>query len=369
MARELSNILDITRQLNKKWTVLVQVLETGHIQLSNSNSLYRRLLFVDSQGTKVTTLIFRNDLLQAHRYSFQLYNRYYISNADLLNTKEQFLVSAYPYSWAITGRTLIKRHPDSVPPTLLCQFQFTPFSKLYKHAETDNCQDIKGIVIECFDTQILEDREKPTKKRDIVVVNQEKKPMIVTLWNGYADEEGSNLQNTIRTAPIIYGLKLKVTTFNGVSLTMRNSFGIMINPPSTQDQELRNWYNENKSEVSKLLEQKAYKNTDLLLPYPEEEDVISIAEATEPMTTSIDADNTWIVTCSACKTESEVQLISRATIEIDDGTGTIRTVISTPEIEKFISSSPAQVRDAEEYETNVHDTISMGMNQVTNSSI
>lgn len=174
MARELSNILDITRQLNKKWTVLVQVLETGHIQLSNSNSLYRRLLFVDSQvpiifyyllhtiiilrktitliisfsylkwtwkqGTKVTALIFRNDLLQAHRYSFQLYNRYYISNADLLNTKEQFLVSAYPYSWEITGRTLIKRHPDSVPPTLLCQFQFTPFSKLYKHAETDNCQ-------------------------------------------------------------------------------------------------------------------------------------------------------------------------------------------------------------------------------------
>lgn len=103
-----------------------------------------------------------------------------------------------------------------------------------------------------------------------------KKPMIVTLWNGYADEEGSNLQNTIRTAPIIYGLKLKVTTFNGkknllhtthllynlkistkfrylnigVSLTMRNSSGIMINPPSTQDQELRNWYIQTKLYIS-----------------------------------------------------------------------------------------------------------------------
>lgn len=45
---------------------------------------------------------------------------------------------------------------------------------------------------------------------------------------------------------------------------------------------------------------------------------------------------------------------SRATINIDDGSGSICATISTPDIEKFIQFNPNSVRDAEE---NVRITI------------
>lgn len=49
MSREYYNILDIIPTLNKRWTVLLQVLEIGHTQVSKAKKKYRRLLFTDTK--------------------------------------------------------------------------------------------------------------------------------------------------------------------------------------------------------------------------------------------------------------------------------------------------------------------------------
>ena len=44
-------------------------------------------------------------------------------------------------------------------------------------------------------------------------------------------------------------------------------------------------YNENKAELQDLLNMKSYKNSDILLPYPKDEDIISIAIAVASLRT------------------------------------------------------------------------------------
>ncbi|CAI9260919.1 unnamed protein product [Lactuca saligna] len=75
-------------------------------------------------------------------------------------------------------------------------------------------------------------------------------------------------------------------------------------------------------------------------------------------------DVSWIIICPFCYTESEVQLISRATIQIDDATGALSTTISTPDLEKFIPFTPEELKDTEDNEKSIHDTIAASVDSV-----
>lgn len=108
-----------------------------------------------------------------------------------------------------------------------------------------------------------------TTTRDIVIADEEKKLLLLTLWNQFDDTEGHTLANMVGLTPTIFGMRLKVTTFNCLSLTTRATSGLMINPPITQDLQMDEWYNTNREELQQLVETESYKNSDILLPYPE----------------------------------------------------------------------------------------------------
>ncbi|CAI9284734.1 unnamed protein product [Lactuca saligna] len=61
--------------------------------------------------------------------------------------------------------------------------------------------------------------------------------------------------------------------------------------------------------------------------------------------------------------ESEVEIRSRAIVEINDGTASIRTSIASPDLEKFIQFTPQEVKDAEEKGTNVYNIISSSIDK------
>ncbi|KAI3715841.1 hypothetical protein L6452_22829 [Arctium lappa] len=66
-------------------------------------------------------------------------------------------------------------------------------------------------------------------------ITSEKRPMILTLWDYFADTEGQILENLIDPQAMVFGLRLKVSSFNGLSLTIRNGSSILINPPVSED--------------------------------------------------------------------------------------------------------------------------------------
>nr|KAJ0223993.1 hypothetical protein LSAT_V11C200058530 [Lactuca sativa] len=123
-----------------------------------------------------------------------------------------------------------------------------------------------------------------------------------------------------------------------LSLSTRMGSAIMINPPVTEDLQLQKWYNKNKTELKELLQKKAYKDTEILLPYPEEKDIVPIAKAianfkyrkatwirgrlrlpTQDRSfshtacsnclKSVEADMNWKIKCQSCKMDSEIQVM------------------------------------------------------------
>ncbi|GFP80418.1 hypothetical protein PHJA_000185200 [Phtheirospermum japonicum] len=123
------------------WTVLVQMVERRHVQLSRNVRPvnYRRFLFTDSEGTKVSAVIYRNDV----RYFTAMlmpFKRYYISSGTLRKVDPRYKVSDYEYSWVIHNRTLVEEHVEQVPPTLPCHFELQEFQKLFRFADTENLQ-------------------------------------------------------------------------------------------------------------------------------------------------------------------------------------------------------------------------------------
>ncbi|KAI3672407.1 hypothetical protein L6452_38495 [Arctium lappa] len=240
MERRFSTIMDIQPGMKNPWTVLVQVVEPGHMQTSKAGSNFRRLLLTDSQGTNTTAVIYAAHI-RFFLKTFKPYKRYYISNAVVTKADPRFLVSAYLHSWTLNSRTLVEEHIEQIPPILPCTFQFTPFTELAKHAETESHQNVQAIVVRCFPSEEQEHVSGVITKQDVVIVNREERPIILTLWNHFADNEGKFLENLIDPPAMIFGLRLKVSSFNGLSLTTRNGSGILINPPVSEDLQLNNW--------------------------------------------------------------------------------------------------------------------------------
>nr|GEZ53363.1 hypothetical protein [Tanacetum cinerariifolium] len=134
------------------------------------------------------------------------------------------------------------------------------------------------IVLQVFSSK--EQGSEIVTRRDLVIVDEEKKLLLMTLWNQFDDNEGNTLAGMIGSGPMIFDTRLKVTTFNCLSLTTsRGMSGFMINPPVSPDLQMQPWYNENKLELRELLEKEAYKNSDMLFAYPKEEDIVSLATA------------------------------------------------------------------------------------------
>lgn len=130
----------------------------------------------------------------------------------------------------------------------------------------------------------------------------------------------------------------------------------------------------------------SYKNRNLLLPYPTDEDVVSISRITSSLNTfksgwvkgklalvmddralsytacancqkPLDADVTWIVTCPSCKEQSEVFAI--------DEIGNLRAMLYTPDAETFMPYSAVDIQHAEEHAIDLHDTIATSLQQHT----
>ncbi|CAH1443179.1 unnamed protein product [Lactuca virosa] len=152
-------------------TVRTIRLECYHVQhMTKDDSEYKRIMMMDQEGMIVTGLIF-SDHLDNYATIFIQYHKYNISST-----------------------TVIRSDP-----------------RLHAYAESENLQNVRGIILQCLPSQ--EHGADLVTRRDIIIINEEKILLHVTLWKEFDEHKGRMLE-AIRQPPLIFGLKLKVTTFN-----------------------------------------------------------------------------------------------------------------------------------------------------------
>ncbi|KAL4574111.1 hypothetical protein LXL04_020935 [Taraxacum kok-saghyz] len=184
MPRVYSNIMDITPTSEQNWTVLIQVLEVGHKQQDKDQQNYRRLLFIDAQGTTVPAIIFSYHLKHFEGV-FVPYRKYSILNAKLVWTDPRVIVGSYTHTWSLTKQTLVETHTNEVSP-LTCKFEIAVLHHLINCTNLQKQTSIKGSRNQVFSEPANKSRATSSKK-DVIIVNDELVLITYSLINHYSN--------------------------------------------------------------------------------------------------------------------------------------------------------------------------------------
>ncbi|GER52214.1 DNA helicase homolog [Striga asiatica] len=327
---------------------------------SNVTVLIKPPYFDKKKGTIVSATVYGSAQIQFWDERIIQYKRYYVSGATVQQANPLYQISDYGFTWTIQKGTLIEEYPEKLPPQLPCKIHLQEYSKLSMFAETKTLQNVMGVVVHVLPQK---DASSTSNTKNLVIVNAVNRPMIFTLWGEFAKEEGQQLASTLATGNIIVATRVRVTTFNLLSLTTTHLSTIMINPPMAESVSLKQWYIDHKEEVNHQLELKVYENPEFLLPPPNESQIISVHSALKNLQTAVlafgqtsywftachnckkglRAQIGWIVTCPHCKAEGPVEPRSRFTLGIEDNTGLIQAVISGPEADQLLPMTAAQM--------------------------
>ncbi|CAA0810728.1 Unknown protein [Striga hermonthica] len=324
------------------WTVVIQVIERGHILVSQKDTSvsYRSFLFCDAEGTNVSAVAYNNNI-RAGANLLIPFKIYRVSGATLKKVEDKYRVGPYDFSWTINNNTLIQPCDDVVPTHLYCHMDTERFANLHRYGDSENLQNVLGVVIHAFEPK---ERGFDSVMRDIVIVNTENMPMILTLWNEFATTEGQQLATGINAGNVIIAMRVRVTTFHGLSLSTKSTSAILINPPTPEANELKQWYIQNRLDIDNLIIARAFTDPAALLPRPHAENIMSIETYLNP------ANNVKAAWIQGSITLGLVNqpLWARIPIYIEDETDTIAVVVYGDDAEELAGRTGAELKDAEE---------------------
>ncbi|CAI9755678.1 unnamed protein product [Fraxinus pennsylvanica] len=94
--------------------------------------------------------------------------------------------------------------------------------------------------------------------QDIVLMNKIFETVVLTMWEAFMDRECIFLSNTITKKPVLVGNHLKVSSFNGLSLSTKTNSCFFIDYPFDEVTEFKSWIAENLDELNEIALMKPY---------------------------------------------------------------------------------------------------------------
>ncbi|XP_042968624.1 replication protein A 70 kDa DNA-binding subunit B-like isoform X2 [Carya illinoinensis] len=198
-----------------------------------------------------------------------------------------------------------------------------------------------------------------TTVQDIQLIDESLKPLTLTMWARFVHDECQQISNIIATKPIILGMRTKVGSYNGLSLSSQVTSVFTINPLLAAVVSLRTWATQNDA----LLEEITVKgfntstgssSSNVMQTITKISEIAEILDSTEAMTKStftvkakfllLDLHQPFYYmsyvncnkatgydynekfSCYNCKNMRIGQPRSRAYLEIEDDTGCIAVV-------------------------------------------
>ncbi|KAL3502295.1 hypothetical protein ACH5RR_036744 [Cinchona calisaya] len=189
----------------------------------------------ECEGTKVQALIFGTDIPFFYQY-FGSYKRYYIANAKVKYSDPNYATRQNECFWTIDNSTIVEQVNEQVPLEFPPIFQFTPFSKFFDYMEPYAHIDALGVAIHALPSRPMNGNNGPTTSKDIVIINEEKSPLLLILRDDFKMFEEATIAQQIQTFPVIVALHVKVIAFRGLQSKFGSAF--LIDPP-IQESDLR----------------------------------------------------------------------------------------------------------------------------------
>lgn len=148
MAADVIRISEVHKFLHG-WTTLVHVVEADRPRFSPMEEnvrTYRRFVFADSQGVRVSAVVYDGDISCVEGLLLP-FRKYYISGAKVHEMPEDQPVGSYPFFWVINKKTQIRETSDDGGPAIPPYFGLRSYRSLHFVADTDTYINVIGIVL------------------------------------------------------------------------------------------------------------------------------------------------------------------------------------------------------------------------------
>ncbi|PHU25181.1 hypothetical protein BC332_03513 [Capsicum chinense] len=188
------------------------------------------------------SIILYGDDIPKYDNLFGLFETYLVSCAKV-REPHNYLIRSAMYEWVADRYTIVEavtnNNGSEVPllaPTKLDTLSFSAIEEQRPGVEFD----LLAVVVNCSAIQYTTDQSKHF--REVIVIDQSKKPFLFTIWGDLADNEGATLLHHLHEYPVILARRIDVTEFrSALRLATRYQSTILTNPQYVQATALTNW--------------------------------------------------------------------------------------------------------------------------------
>lgn len=227
------------------WVIKVRVTSKGNLRTyrnARGEGHVFNVELTDEDGTQIQATMF-NEAAKKFYPMFELGKVYYISKGSLRVANKQFKTVQNDYEMTLNENAVVEEAEGEsfIPPV---QYNFVKIDHLGPYVGGRELVDIIGVVQSVSPTLSIRRKidNETIPKRDIVVADDSNKTVTVTLWNDLATTIGEQLLDMVDSAPVIAVKSLKVSDFQGVSVSTVGKSTLVINPELPEADKLRTWY-------------------------------------------------------------------------------------------------------------------------------
>ncbi|TYH24432.1 hypothetical protein ES288_A03G091600v1 [Gossypium darwinii] len=228
------------------WMIKVRLTSKGNMRTyknARGEGCVFNVELTDEDGTQIQATMF-NEAARKFYEKFQLGKVYYISRGTLKVANKQFKTVQNDYEMTLNENSVVEEASNEetfIPET---KFNFVPIDQLGPYVNGRELVDIIGVVQSVNPVSNIKRKidNENIPKRDLIVADETKKTVVVSLWNELANNIGQELFENADKSPIVAIKSLKVSDFQGVSLSTLGKSSVMINPDIPEAKKLRSWY-------------------------------------------------------------------------------------------------------------------------------
>ncbi|KAH7366539.1 hypothetical protein KP509_18G083500 [Ceratopteris richardii] len=230
------------------WTIKVRVTDKGPLRTFRNARGEGNLFNVeltDEDGTQIQATMFK-DAAEKFYPKLELGKVYYISKGSLRVANKQYSTVKNDYEMTLNVNSEVEEALDEKKKIPEFCYNVVKIDGLGPHVNGRELIDVIGVVQSV--SGILSIRRKLSNeevpKREIVIADESKKTVTVTLWGDLATNQGEKLSSVVDESPVVLIKKVRVSDFQGVSLSSNPASIMQINPDIPEAHKLRAWFSE-----------------------------------------------------------------------------------------------------------------------------
>ncbi|MCO5549118.1 hypothetical protein L7F22_002584 [Adiantum nelumboides] len=228
------------------WTIKVRVTNKG-LMRSFQNARGEGNVFdvelTDEDGTQIRATMFKDAADKFHS-RLELGKVYYISKGSLRVANKQYATVKNDYEMTLHSSSEVEEASDEQMKIPELCYSLVKIDDLGPYVNGKELVDVIGVVQSV--TGIVSIRRKlnneEVPKRDVVIADESKKTVTVSLWSDMASNEGEKLMNMMDESPIVIIKRLRVSDYQGISLSANSSSTLLVNPDIPEAHKLKSWF-------------------------------------------------------------------------------------------------------------------------------